>query len=292
MSDNGARTPIVVGVRGDEVCSGELTFPVDWAAREAAARGVPLWLAHAFLSDGDEQAVEGDQGIAAHRAARSLERTAARVAHHYPDLPVALVARRGTPVAVLGDLATEVALVVVGRHRGGRVAAAVLGAVTPGRLPSPSGPVVAVPARQPYVARDAAICVGVAERGPAVSALDAAFQQASAHDMPIRLVRCVPERHEDGRYDEPVWAAVEPYRRAHPSVRVDVDVLVGEPSELLVKESLTAGLLVLGPRPGWGRRLGRVGSVGRDVLGSAACPVMLVRDAEPAMHARPLAARR
>jgi nucleotide-binding universal stress UspA family protein len=242
-----------------------------------------LWLSHAFLGgyDRGEAAVETDGDVAAHRAARSLERTAARVADHYPDLPVALVARCGTPVAVLGDLAIEAAVVVVGRHHRGRVAEAVLGSVAPGRLPSPSGPVVAVPTRLPYVARDACVCVGVTERGPSAAALDVAFQQASTHDMPLRLVRCVRDHREDGTHGAPVWDAVEAYQRAHPSVQVDVDVLVGEPGELLVKESLTAGLLVLGPGRGWGRRLGRLGPVSRDVLGSAACPVMLVRDSGP-----------
>lgn len=242
-----------------------------------------MWLAHAYLagSQRSEVAPDEDLGVAAHRAVRSLERTAARLAAHYPDLPVAMFARCGTPVAVLGDIAAEAALVVVGRHSGGRVAEAVLGSVTPGRLPHPLGPVVAVPAQPSYVVREAPIIVGVGERGPSPAAVNFAFQQASVHDAPIRLVHCVRDSSEIWTEDTQVLAAVETYQRGRLSVRVSVDVLPGDPGELLVKESLTASLLVLGPGRGWGRCLGRVGPVGHDVLGAATCPVVLLRDPEP-----------
>ena len=283
MIEQRTRTPIVVGVPSATARADDLGFPVRWAAREALIRSVPLWLAHAYLgSERDDTAAAG-----AHRAVRLLERTADLLAEDYPDLPVAMFARCGEPVAVLGDLAVDAGLVVVGRYGHGRVAEAVLGSVTAGLSRRASCPVVAVPPQAAFVAAGAPIVVGLDARGAARTELGFAFSEALVRGVPVRLVHCLRSRAghrapsaEDRRAD--LTRAVGPYRDAFPTVRTSIDVVDGEPGEVLTKESVTAGLLVLGPGRGWtgGWRLGRVGPIGHEVLRQAAGPVALMRAAD------------
>ncbi len=61
-----------------------------------------------------------------------------------------------------------------------------------------------------------------------------------------------------------------------PADRVSPHVPIGDAAELLVEESVTAGLLVLGGRPG--DSLGGPGSVTARVVAHAACPVLALPD--------------
>ena len=119
MIDQTARAPIVVGVPG-EATRHDIDLPVRWAAATATTRGAPLWLVSAYLGrDGRHR--RDALGAAAHEAVGTLEATAARVAADHPNLPVAMFARCGTPVGVLGDVGADARLVVVGRRGGRRV---------------------------------------------------------------------------------------------------------------------------------------------------------------------------
>ncbi len=304
MTEQRTRTPVVVGVPGEVTRADELSFPVRWAAEEALARGVPLWLVHAYLAgttsgsgapgspndigvDADARGPADQLGAAAHQAVRCLEQTADRLAVEYPELMVAMFARCGAAVAVLGDLAVDAGLLVVGRRDHGRVAEAVLGSVTAGLSRRASCPVVAVPQASSFPDLDAPIVVGVDADGPAIETLSFAFSEALARGVPVRFVHC---RREGTRYDAlrseeqraaALDAALARCRTAFPTVRCAVQVVDGDPGEVLTKESVTAGLLVLGPGRGWtgGWRLGRLGPVGHEVLGQATGPVVLLREA-------------
>jgi nucleotide-binding universal stress UspA family protein len=307
MTDRSARTPVVVGVPGEMARADDLAGPVRWAAEEAQLWGAPLWLVTAYLGGhdgpsgqpaGDANPTRDDLGTAAHRAVCSLEQTAGQLAEAYPDLRVAMFARCGTSVAVLGDIAREAALLVVGRRGHGRVAEAVLGSVSAQHVgvrrtlrrvtaisaPSSraSSPVVVIPPQAAYTAGDAPIVVGVDARGPRSGTLRFALDRAAATGVAVRLVHC---QHPGSRGRRPrrsgIVDAVARYRAAYPSVRLSVEVSDGQPVEVLVKESVTAGLLVLGPgrRHAASWRPGRLGPVGREVMSQAGCPVALLRDA-------------
>jgi nucleotide-binding universal stress UspA family protein len=290
MHDLPTGAPLVVGVSGRSgVCAQEPEFPVRWAAQEALLRGVPLWLAHAYLGGSDRTGP-------AQQAVRGLERTAAWLAADHPELEVAMFARCGTAVAVLGDLALDAGLTVVGlgRRTQGRVAEAVLGSVTAGLARTASSPVVAVPAHASYTAVDAPLVVGVNDLGgPSTATLDFAFAEARARRVPLRFVHCLPSRGPQDlawtveRQDAAMRAVVTSYQAAYPSVPASVEIVDGEPGEVLVKESVTAGMVVLGPGRGWtaGWRLSRLGPVGHEVLNQAACPVVLLRDVTEAGRA-------
>ncbi|HZC27292.1 MAG TPA: universal stress protein [Actinopolymorphaceae bacterium] len=287
MIDGTAQAPIVVGVPSEATRPDDLELPVRWAAQEAQVRGAALWLATAYLGR-PRDAVGGDPlGTAAHRAVRGLEGESARLGKEYPDLRVAMFARCGTAVGVLGDMGVEAGLIVVGRQGRGRVAEAIHGSVTAGRLRRTSSPVVVVPPSAAYVDRGAPIVVGVGTHGPAAATLGFAYSEAAVTGASVRLVHCRRVSHGVGRMagtDRDAWEAlvraVEPYRTSFPHVRTSVELIDGHPGEALTKESVTAALVVLGPGRGWTRgwRLGRLGPVGHEVLGRAASPVVLVRD--------------
>ncbi len=313
MIERATRTPVVVGVPGEMVRADEMSGPVRWAAEEAQLRGAPLWLVTAYLGGHPAMSARaaapghsvgavdrpGDElGAAAHRAVCSLEWTATQLAEAYPELQVAMFARCGTSVAVLGDIAGDAELLVVGRRGLGRVAEAVLGSVTTAQTlgvrrnwrktaasgPSrrASSPVVVVPPQAAYTAGDAPIVVGVDARGPRPETLRFALERAAATGVAVRLLHCQQPSARGERHRRHVMVdVVAAYRKAYPSVRLSVEITDGQPIELLVKESVTASLLVLGPgrRLAAGWRPGRLGPVGHEVMSQAGCPVALLRDA-------------
>jgi nucleotide-binding universal stress UspA family protein len=285
-----ARTPIVVGVPGGTSRVPALHAPVRWAAKEALLRGVPLWLVHAFLPGpggppGSEPGMcgpDGGVGAAAHRAVRNLEVAASLLADEYPELAVAMFARCGATVAVLNDVAADASLVVVGRHAHGGVARALLGSVTTGCAQEPPAPVLTVPPREGgHAGPGAPIVVGVGAEGPAPATLGFVFAEALVRGAPLRFVHCHPPRTATAERWLAVMDALAPYRAAFPSVAMTAEIVDGDPAELLVKESLTASLVVLGPGLGSTsrQRLGRSGAVGREVLSQSVGPVALVREA-------------
>jgi nucleotide-binding universal stress UspA family protein len=308
MTDRSARAPVVVGVPGELARADEVAGPVRWAAEEAQLRGAPLWLVTAYLAGHGGATGHGadaahgasdDLGTAAHRAVCNLEHTAGQLGEAYPDLRVAMFARCGASIAVLGDIAEEAAVLVVGRRGHGRLAEAVLGSVTARHtsvrrrlrrvtsISAPSNratsPVVVVPPQAAYTAADAPIVVGVDARGPRAGTLRFALERAAVTGVAVRLVHCLQPGRGGGERPRRsgIVDAVAAYRDAYPSVRVSVEVSEGQPVEVLVKESVTAGLLVLGPgrrhTASW--RPGRLGPVGREVMSQAGCPVALLRDA-------------
>jgi nucleotide-binding universal stress UspA family protein len=66
---------------------------------------------------------------------------------------------------------------------------------------------------------------------------------------------------------------VEPLRRSHPEISVEVEVLLGDPVDALVAESRAVDLLILGVH---GKHAVLGGSV-RGVLAHSHCPIGLIR---------------
>ena len=80
-------------------------------------------------------------------------------------------------------------------------------------------------------------------------------------------------------------AAVEEVRNAHPEIVITATVAEGHPSLVLVDESTSAGLVVVGSR-GHGEFAGMLlGSVSEFVATHAHCPVVIVRGVEEAKPA-------
>ena len=282
----------------------QLDLTTQFAVREALLRQVPLWLVNAYqVSGAGPVAHDGRVTPAtttAHRAARSLEHMAARIARQFPDLELAMFANRGSPAAVLADIGTEAGQVVVGGRGAGTLAEALLRLWARDPKGSASAnAVVVVPPQVASLMHDAPVVVAMGRREPSTHLLEFAFREAWLRQVPLRFVHCSRTRHDlpgGRRSSRDRWSrlveALEPYRHAYPSHTMSAEVVDGDPAEVLCKESVTAGLLVIEPRGSvsarsngptnrvaWvsgGRPMRPLGPVARDVLRRAAGMVALV----------------
>jgi nucleotide-binding universal stress UspA family protein len=135
---------IVVGVDAEEHSGA----PLDWTLDTASALGVPVHVVHAWWWEPAEPLLTGEvwEGDWAEEALgeeiRLAELMAGRTPAH-PDVVVTTEVVRGLAGDVVVDASRDAALVVVGRHRGGRTS--VLGSVARAVLRDAHSPVVVVP---------------------------------------------------------------------------------------------------------------------------------------------------
>jgi nucleotide-binding universal stress UspA family protein len=135
------------------------------------------------------------------------------------------------------------------------------------------------------------VLVGIDGSDHSLEALDLAADEAVLRDCPLRVVTVMhwpilaapaaPESASEihgsliraARSD--VDSAARRAARRHPGLRVTTDVMAGAPAGVLIDESATAGLLVVGHR-GAGGFVGLVtGSVATQVATRARCPVLV-----------------
>ncbi|MEU9347765.1 universal stress protein [Streptomyces sp. NPDC048278] len=138
---------------------------------------------------------------------------------------------------------------------------------------------------------DLPLVVGVDGSEPSLRAVDWAADEAALRRVPLRLVHaCLWERYEGvaladdlDRPSDQVMAedivdvAAQRARHRQPDVKVCTEVLPEEPGYALVRESRSAGLLVLGSRGRTGLAEALLGSVCLTVAAHAHCPVIVLR---------------
>ncbi|MFI6243199.1 universal stress protein [Micromonospora sp. NPDC050795] len=135
------------------------------------------------------------------------------------------------------------------------------------------------------------ILVGVDGSDCSLVAVDLAVREAALRGRPVRVVYCDPWA------DHPAWAHSDPAgeltggllsdpqaairaaidRAATDEVSVTGEVLAGNPTTVLIRESADADLLVLGHRGRGGFPELLLGSVAVTVAAHAACPVLITR---------------
>lgn len=140
--------PVAVGVEIPAVPE----EAVEFAAREALLRQVPLVVVHAWHLTGPYSYTEvgPDSGaFTAMQAAaeKDLARLVAAIREGHPGLQVESRTVAGSPAAVLADAAEAAALLVVGAHGRGALGRLVLGSVSTNVLHDVPTPVVVVPSR-------------------------------------------------------------------------------------------------------------------------------------------------
>ncbi|MGD9988525.1 universal stress protein [Pseudonocardia sp.] len=279
-----ART-IVVGIDGSPSC---LDAAV-WAAREADRRGSRLRLI---------EVVEWQGEVAGHpdavRAAAHVRAELRTVARRHVDGAVALVGERmptaavsaevcdGVPVEVLGDSSDDADLLVVGRPVGGWEGT-LLGVALAGRSACP----LVFVSRIARTAADAPVVVGIDGSPDSDAALDVAFAQAHDRGVYLQVLHAwsdVPldtaagPAIEFGAFSADVresvyeWVARHASRR--PAVEVRYSSVRDHPERALRELSSDACLVVIGA----GGRSGglALGQVGRRLITTSRCPVMVV----------------
>ena len=287
---NGKRASIVVGVDGSDGARTAL----EWAAAEAAARGVPLRIVHATLLMphteltrvyGEIPQVERDR--IASETHDLLEAARARVAELAPKVTVTVADTDGPPASALLAESLHADMVVVGSRKLGGLGSLVLGSVGSVLAQRAACPVIVVRGPSGDPAEGARVVVGVDGRTSADAALEFAFAHASARGLPVDAVLCWPPdpltemswragSPAPEQADRFLAEAISGWRDKYPDVVVNGSVVREFSVAGLVAASTAQDLLVVG-------RHGRhhvpgvtLGSTTMGVLHHATCPVAVV----------------
>jgi nucleotide-binding universal stress UspA family protein len=129
------------------------------------------------------------------------------------------------------------------------------------------------------------VVVGVDNSAPALRAVRAAARQAAARGADLHLVHAWagptrPHEESSSCSNHGRWAVLDHAaalaREEAPRLTVQSRAVVGSEVAVLLQESRTAGLLVLGHRD-LGTRAGRlIGAVGVQLVGRTGCPLLIV----------------
>ncbi|MEU6078149.1 universal stress protein [Micromonospora sp. NPDC047074] len=288
--------PVVVGVDG----SAAALDAVRVAAREAAARRRPLRVVHAFiwpLTGTPLGAAEGAPAGAGLRnqAERYVTEAITEATKVAPEVLVTGAVIDGAATPIMLDESRQAALLVLG-HRGlGGFAGLLIGSVTVQVSAHALCPVLVVRG-EPRA--DGPVVVGVDGSECSTEAVEFAFAEASRRGAPLLGVRAwlFPSPVGPGDvlplvYDLDEFAAEEErslaeslagFAERYPDVPVQHRLVRGSPARVLVDESKSAQLVVVGAR-GRGPLSGLLlGSVSHAVLHHAHSPLVIVRHPERA----------
>ncbi|MFG2120412.1 universal stress protein [Streptomyces sp. NPDC048710] len=294
--------PLVVGVDGSEPS----LRAVDWAADEAALRGLPLRLVYASLWERYEgTSLAKDLGKPAEQVmAEDIVATAARRAlSRRPDVKVTTDVLPEEPeYALLREGRTAAAMVLGSRGRSS-LAEALLGSVSVTVAGHAHCPVIVLRGSHVNQVRAGArrIVLGVGETADA-AAVRFAVEEARLRGVPLEAVRAwrspayettdhtlpaggrfpklsaalregVPARPHEEQATEELEAAL---RDIPADVEVHRRTVEGQARRVLLDASADADLLVVGARRREGRFGLQLGPVAHTVLHHSACPVAVV----------------
>ena len=299
---------VVVGFDG----SAPSTAALDWAAAEAARRGLPLKVVLAVelgtalpmpMDSGAPWAMAKIEGAAQEVLADAVER--ARKTD--PGLVVESKLVIDTAAAALVDASRSAALIVVGNRGHGDFVGTLLGSVAFGVTAHALCPVAVVRGGSMRVpGPDAPVVVGVDGSSPSNAAIDEGAELADRAGAPLKVVAA---------YQVPItgWVGVTPWldvypedelaeaaegtakavlaeareriRRNHPDLDVEFTAARARPADALAERSRTAGVVVVGSRGRGGFRSLILGSVSRGLVHNAESPVLVVHAVEQAYDA-------
>ncbi|MFG3496622.1 universal stress protein [Streptomyces sp. NPDC047886] len=264
----------------------------DWAAAEAARRGLRLRLVHVRRPDFASDAVTDDDRRWTESVLREGE---ARIARSVHGLPVEAAVVDGEPVGVLAAEVSRSVMLVLGSRGHGALVGHLLGSVSLGVLREARGPVVVVRGLRPSDAarRRDEVLVGVQDtRGSGAPLLEFAFASAAARGAVLRAVRAWSAPNTLAWSPGAIWLAqdpdglaathrrelaeaLRPWQERYPEVDVVQRVESGPASEVLLSHCHRAALVVVGRRARDGAPH-RVGAVTHAVLHHAPGPVAVV----------------
>jgi nucleotide-binding universal stress UspA family protein len=266
---------------------------VDWAAREAASRHLPLRIVHSrtlpALTPWASR-VDDDLSASIHAYYRLLLQRYATQAAKVPGVSVSTYQLDRAADRVLGECASHAVLLVVGSHHSRALTRAISSstgtASSAGAAVSAGAacPVAVVPPRQDREPPGLPVVVALTPYSDVDARLvDFGLDYARRHRSPIRFVTCwhpplgnhtLPPPHELH-----VWISelVSGCRDRYPEVdRVQLVVRRARPRATLLAEADHATLLVLGRRHEHTHLGSLMGSTAREAVNNAACPVVIV----------------
>ncbi len=291
-----SRSVIVVGVDGSPTAEKALL----WAAAEAERRGDRLVIAYA----GDlELATQPGSYQAAQSGAALLVASRRLVSEIGLGCQIDTICRDQPAVALLSELGTRAALLVVGSHGMGRDGCSSLGSVAYGVTVHALCPVAVIGAGSPGAPAAATelrgpVTVGVTANPTGVPALEFAFAEAALRRVPVVAVRSWAEfdwseasemamlrrtggnlrSHQESR----LASILSPVRARYPQVPVRLRVSGDPVASSLAEASAGSAMLVLGCRYPGGRSRSRLGPTAARLIHLSRCPVVVVGNSQPA----------
>lgn len=296
MATAASAQPIVVGIDGSPVSK----VAVDWAARTAALREVPLKLVHVLnppvvmafpevpIPAGylQWQSEEGRTLLAA--AVTTAEESALLIGRGPIAVTTEMIA--GPPVPTLVDESTRAQMVVVGCRGRNALARGLLGSVSIGLVHHAKCPVAIIHDEDPLMPHPSLAPVVVGVDGSPVSerAVEIAFEEASFRGVDLVAVHAWSDT---GVFEFPGadWSELQSsaeetlserlagWQERYPDVLVRRVVVADRPAHQLLEQAQSAQLLVLGSH-GRGGFAGMVlGSVSTAVINAARMPVLVAR---------------
>jgi nucleotide-binding universal stress UspA family protein len=297
MTRRGKPGPVVVGVDG----AGSADDAVDWASAEAAARGCPLRVVHAFrpplAADACGLVAPIDSFYTIRTTAQLVLQDAVNRARSVtPNMEMSARLLAGPATRALLGQARDAQLLVLGsRGRSGlrhRLPGSVAGRVAR-RSPCPVVVIrpVVIGSADRHPSRSAPrVVVGVDPTSSGVAAaIGFAFQAAHQRGIPLTVLSAWmpdtapdietipgPPQMAEAAADRAVQQTLARWREEFPAVPVITTLVCADPAPALIAESSGAALLVVGSS-GRGHLRGLLcGSVSRTVLCDAGCPVAIV----------------
>ncbi|MEY8016288.1 universal stress protein [Mycobacterium servetii] len=299
---------IVVGVDG----SPSSTVAVEWAARDAEIRDVPLHLVHvvapavtpiepwvdpsspsSFPRHQEQQArriVEEARGVAV--AATSSDR-ASQITGEVLYAPV---------VSALVDLSGRAEMIVVGCRGQGAVTHFLLGSVSSGLVHHAHCPVGVIHDEEPHTSPPSRAPVVVGIHGSPASELATAiaFDEASRRSVGLVALHAwndmgpldfasmnwapIEWRNIEVREEEALAERLCGWRERYPDVDVHQVVVCDRPTPRLLEQASTAQLVVVGSHDHTALPGMLLGSVSRTVVNAAQIPVIVARTPRPGAH--------
>ena len=280
---------VVVATSGSAASRSAITY----AAREAAARGLPLEIVHVIPSTMPVGPYGGAPDTVVRKAGREVLDHGEELARRTePHVLVVTTLVTGSRVDALVHHAEGADLLVVGAPPHDLLERLWTGSTVTGTAARATCPVAIVPPRPtdvPAPPPTRSVLVGLKSSRRAGYLLSTAFAVAAQRQAELRIVHAW---HLTSPYDEAVsereptpdrvteeGRAIEgqliDLRMAYPDVQVSVDLVHGQAAYTLVTASRDADVLLIS-RPAHGGFVHYLGATARAVIREAVCPVLVV----------------